>query len=200
MPKELVLVKSQDGSLRPATQADQELMSQFKLGQPVRVQVTKMKQRSLPMHRMYFGGLLELACDYWEPKGGLIGSMEVSTLKRFADWLDCKGGNSGSIRRACKVFLSELMDSRAKHIDAPEKSKQALHEWVKIEAGYFRYELSPTGIRKVPLSINFNAMSQDDFNLFYKAAFTVVWNFILSRCFDDEAQAEQAVNQLLSMG
>lgn len=200
MPQEMVLVKCQDGALRPATQADQELMSQFKLGQAARVHITKMKQRSLPMHRMYWGGLLELAYDYWEPKGGLVGSMEVSTLKRFADWLDCKGGNSGSIRRACKAFLLELKDSRAQHIEAPEKSKKALHEWVKIEAGYFRYELTPVGTRKVPLSINFNSMDQDEFNRFYKQAFAVVWNFILSRCFDNEDQAQQAINQLLAMG
>lgn len=200
MPQEVMLVKCQDGALRPATQADQELMSQFKLGQPVRVQATLIKARSLPHHKLYWGGLIELAYDYWEPKGGLIGTTEASTLKRFADWLDKKGGNTGSIRRACKAFLVELRDSRAQHIEVPEKSKQALHEWIKIEAGYFRYELTPVGTRKVPLSINFNSMDQDEFNRFYKEAFTVVWNFILSRCFANEKEAESAINQLLAMG
>lgn len=199
MPINLTVQKMGD-FLIPVTDADREALSGMKAGQGVRVDLIKINNRSLQHHRLYFGGLIRLAYDYWEPKGGLVGSMEVSTLKRFADWLDCKGGNSGSIRRACKAFLLELKDSRAQRIEAPEKSKQALHEWVKIEAGYFRYELTPVGTRKVPLSINFNSMDQDEFNRFYKQAFTVVWNFILSRCFDNEDQAQQAINQLLAMG
>ena len=200
MPIELMLVKGQDGALRPASAADQEHMGKFKTGQAVRVSVTQIKSRSLQHHRLYWGGLIELAMDYWEPTGGLVSSSETSTLKRFADWLDKQGGNSGAIRRACAAFLDELMHSRGLRIDAPHKSREALHEWIKIEAGYYRLEETPGGVRRVPLSINFNAMSQDEFGVFYKAAFSVVWRFILSRAFEDDNQAQNAIDQLLQFG
>ena len=200
MPIELMLVKGQDGALRPASAADQDHMGKFKTGQAVRVSVTQIKSRSLQHHRLYWGGLIELAMDYWEPTGGLVSSSETSTLKRFADWLDKQGGNSGAIRRACAAFLDELRHSRGLRIDAPHKSREALHEWIKIEAGYYRLEETPGGVRRVPLSINFNAMSQDEFGVFYKAAFSVVWRFILSRAFEDDNQAQNAIDQLLQFG
>lgn len=198
--KEIVLYKTQDGGLRAATAADQELLESFKLGQGVKVKAVGMKPRSLPHHRLYWGGLLELAFDYWEPQGGLISASEKGTLLKFADWLDRKGGNSGAVRRACKAFLTELKQSRTERIETPHKSKQGLHEWVKIEAGYFDYEITPTGIRKVARSINFNSMGQEEFTQFYKAAFSVVWRFILSRNFESEQQAQNAVDQLVAMG
>ena len=200
MPIEVTLVKGQDGALRPASAADQDHMGKFKTGQAVRVSVTQIKSRSLQHHRLYWGGLIELAMDYWEPTGGLVSSSETSTLKRFADWLDKQGGNSGAIRRACAAFLDELRHSRGLRIDAPHKSREALHEWIKIEAGYYRLEETPGGVRRVPLSINFNAMSQDEFGVFYKAAFSVVWRFILSRAFEDDNQAQNAIDQLLQFG
>ena len=200
MPIEVTLVKGQDGALRPASAADQEHMSKFKIGQAVRVSVVQVKARSLQHHRLYWGGLIELAMDYWEPTGGLVSLSETSTLKRFADWLDRKGGNSGAIRRACAAFLDELRHSRGLRIDAPHKSREALHEWIKVEAGYFEYAMTPGGLKKKALSINFNAMDQYEFNDFYKAAFNVCWRFILSRTFDSEEQADTAINQLLAFG
>jgi len=200
MSAEITLVRCQDGSLRPITQHDLDLVRAWKVGQGVRIKATTLHARSLQHHKLYFGGLLALAFDYWEPTGGLITPSEKGTLNRFADWLDRKGGNSGAVRRACAAFLSELRDSRAQRIEAPEKSLEALHRWVKVEAGYFVYEQSPAGIRKEPLSINFNSMGQDEFNEFYKAAFSVVWKMILSRVFENENHAEEAINQLLAMG
>ena len=200
MPIEVTLVKGQDGALRPASAADQEHMGKFKTGQAVRVSVTQIKSRSLQHLRLYWSGLIELAMDYWEPTGGLVSLSERSTLKRFADWLDKQGGNSGAIRRACAAFLDELRHSRGLRIDAPHKSREALHEWIKIEAGYFEYAMTPNGVTKRALSINFNVMDQSQFNDFYKAAFNVCWRFILSRTFENEDQADSAINQLLAFG
>lgn len=200
MSVEITLVRCQDGSLRPVTEYDQDLVRSWKIGQAAKVKATKLHARSLEHHRLYFGGLLKLAFDYWEPTGGLIAPSEKGTLLKFSDWLDRKGGNSGAVRRACAAFMSELAVSRAERIEAPEKSLEALHRWVKVEAGYFVYEQSPAGIRKEPLSINFNSMDQDEFNEFYKAAFSVVWKMILSRVFENENHAEEAINQLLAMG
>lgn len=200
MPFSMLVVKGQDGALHPASAADQVQLAKLKVGQAVRVDITRASPRSLEHHRLYWGGLIELAFDYWEPKGGLVASSELSTLKRFADWLDRKGNNSGAVRRACRAFVVELREMRMGKIETPEKSREALHDWIKIEAGYFHYEITPTGMRKVPVSINFYSMDQDAFNLYYKAAFSVVWRFILSRTFSSEAEAENAINQLLAMG
>jgi hypothetical protein len=43
-------------------------------------------------------------------------------------------------------------------------------------------------------------MDQDQFNDFYKAAFNVCWRFILSRAFEDDNQAQNAIDQLLQFG
>lgn len=200
MPVDITLVRCQDGSLRPATAHDQELLGKWRIGQAVRVQATQVKPRSLQHHKLYFGGLLELAMDYWEPTGGLISASEVSTLKRFADWLDRQSTNSGAVRRACRAFLVELRDSRAQRHESPEKSKAALNDWIKEQAGYYDLVQTPSGIRRQVRSINFNSMDQDEFAEFYKAAFSVVWRFILSRTFANEAEAENAINQLIAMG
>lgn len=200
MAIEVMLVKGQDGSLRPASAADQEHMGKFKVGQAVRVSLTQIKARSLQHHRLYWGGLIEITMDYWEPTGGLVSASETGTLKRFADWLDRKGGNSGAVRRACCAFLDELRHSRGLRIEAPHKSREALHEWIKVEAGYFDYVMTPNGVTKKPRSINFNAMSQDEFNAYYKAAFSVVWRFILSRTFASDEEAQNAIDQLITMG
>lgn len=197
---EMMLMKTPDGSFRPVTQDDMALASGWKTGQGIRVKAVQVKPRSIDHHRLYWGGLLELALEYWEPKGGLISSSEKHTLKQFSNWLDMKSGKTGAIENACKVFLAELRDSRGQKIQVPEKNKADLHTWVKVEAGYFDYVLTPIGIRKEAKSINFNAMDQDEFNDFYKSAFAVVWNFILSRHFENEDAASDSVNQLLAMG
>lgn len=197
---ELCVMKCMDGSLRAATPADQELLATFKVGGAVRVKTVQVSERSLKHHQLYWAGLIELAMQYWQPVGGLISGSEKHTLIQFSRWLDKKSGKTGAIANACKDFLLELREGRGNKIQLPEKSKEALHAWLKVEAGYFYYVLTPTGIRKEPRSINFNAMSQEEFNAFYKAAFNVVWNFILSRSFESEEQAENAINQLLSMG
>ena len=200
MPKEITLVKAMDGSLRPATEMDAELVKPWKVGQPVRVEATKLRDRSLDHHKLYWGGLLALAMDYWEPKGGLLAPSEVVTLKRFADWLDIKGGNSGAVRRACRAFLEELRDRRAETVEAPEKAIHGLHQWVKEQCGHYDLVLTPSGVRKEVKSINFNSMDQDAFNDFYRQAFSVVWKFILSRNFESEQEAQNVIDQLVNMG
>lgn len=200
MATEITLVRCQDGSLRPATAHDQDQLAKWHIGQAVRVDATQVKPRSLQHHKLYWGGLIELAMDYWEPTGGMVSASELSTLKRFSDWLDRQSTNSGAVRRACRAFVKDLRHRRAQHVEAPEKSKQALHEWIKSEAGYYDLVQTPSGVRRQVRSINFNAMNQDDFADFYRAAFSVVWRFILSRTFASEAEAESAINQLIAMG
>ena len=200
MPVEIVMAKQMDGSFRPVTEHDQEMAASIRQGASMKFSAVRMSKRSLPYHQLYFGGLLNLASKYWIQQGGLITASEKETLLSFADWLDNKGANTGAIRNACKQFLIELKTTRANEIDLPDASTTSLHRWVKEEAGYFHWERTPTGMIKVLDSINFNSMSQEEFDQFYKAAFKVIWSFILSRVFDGEDDAENAVQQLMSMG
>lgn len=199
MPVEMMMIKTLNG-MHPATIHDNEEYEKLKVGQPFKVVITNVKQRSLQHHKLFFGGLLELAYDSWQPKGGLLSPAEKHTMKSFCDWMDSKGFDSQYVRQAGRVFLEDLTERRASKIEAPSKSKQALLDWLKIEAGWFELQVTPGGIRKVPKSISFNAMSSDEFNDFYRASFAVCWRFILSRNFETEEQLQQAVDQLSAMG
>lgn len=200
MATEITLVKCQDGSLRPVTQTDQDLVKSWKLGQGVRVKAVMLKPRSIQHHRMFFGGLLGLTMEYWEPSGGLITPAERKTLSGFASWLDKQGGNTGAVRRAQDEYLRQLNERRSEKIQAPEKSLDALLEWLKLEVGHYDLVETPVGIMKRTKSINFNSMDQDKFRDFYKRCFSVVWRFVLSKTFSTEQEAQAAVVQLLQFG
>ena len=197
---EIMMVKTAGNGLQPATAKDAEDYAKLKIGQPVRVGLTQVKQRSLKWHKMYWGGLLQLAFASWEPQGGLISSTEKSTLNNFADWLDAKSGNSGAIKTACNAFMDELAQRRSHRIDAPSKSIEALHRWVKAESGLYDLEMTPAGVRKVERSINFNSMDADEWQEFYKQAFGVCWRFILSRTYSSEEELQNCIDNLVAMG
>ena len=197
---EIMMVKTAGNGLQPATVKDAEDYAKLKIGQPVRVALTQVKQRSLKWHKMYWGGLLQLAFSSWEPQGGLISSTEKSTLNNFADWLDAKSGNSGAIKTACNAFMDELAQRRSQRIDTPSKSIEALHRWVKAESGLYDLEMTPAGVRKVEKSINFNSMDADEWQEFYKQAFGVCWRFILSRSYGSEEELQRCIDNLVEMG
>lgn len=199
MATEIVMIKTSSG-MQPSTQHDRDEYDKIPVGQPFKVVITNLKQRSLQHHKLFFGGLLALAFDSWQPKGGLLSPAEKHTMKAFCNWMDSKGFDSKYVRQAGRVFLEELTERRASKIETPCKSKQALLDWLKIESGHFELQVTPGGIRKVPKSISFNAMSADEFNEFYRACFAVCWRFILSRSFETEEQLQNAVDQLSSMG
>lgn len=200
MPIDFIVVRCQDGAFRVPTQYDDEQSRKFKVGTAYRMTATVQSARSLRHHRLYWGGLLGLAMDYWEPSGGLITSAERKTLANFAAWLDKKGGNSGAITKAHDVFLSELEQSRAQRIESPVKRIEDLHEFVKREAGYVEYFETPSGVMVRTKSINFNAMTQEEFNEYYQKAFSVIWRYILHRAYQNETDAQNAIDQLLAMG
>ncbi len=196
---EITMIKTPKG-LSPVTQHDVDELAKLKVGQAVKVQIVKHKERSLQHHRMFFGGLLELAFDSWEPAGGLLTPGEKQTLKSYFDWLDSKGVDSTNLREAGEHFFVELMQRRGSRIETPQKSKQAFLDWLKIESGHFELQVTPAGIRKVPKSINFNVMDQAQFNEFYKSAFSVCWKFVLSKNFETEEQLQSAIDTLSRMG
>ena len=201
MPEEVHLVKNAAGMLAPATAGDADILGKWKLGQAVKVTAVRASPRSLKHHQLYFAGLLGLAFDYWEPVGGYVTNAEQQAVKHFAGYVaKVLDDNQGAMSELAASFLRDLGLKRSDKIDAPSKNKNHLHEWVKIEAGWFDYVQTPNGLKKVAKSINFNSMGQEDFNQFYQDAFSVVWKFILSHQFTSEKEAQNAIDNLVDMG
>ena len=197
---ELVAVKAVDNSLRPVTAIDADSLKKVKVGQAVKIQVTRQKDRSLSHHRLFFGGLLPFAFDYWQPAGGVISPKERDVVLWVAKRLDKFAGNKGIIVTAADEALNLLAKKRAEKLPVIEKDIDSFRRWLTIEAGYFNYRLTPAGVVKEPESISFASMDQDQFNAFYKACFTVCWNMILCNRFSSEDEVQQAIDQLLSLG
>lgn len=200
MVAEVALVKREDGALIPAANIDIETLANWKVGSAYKVKAIKMNPRALDFHRLYWAGLIGLTLDYWEPAGGLIGPSEKKVLNGLIAYGRTTGINSDGLGQFIKHYVNDLKRSRAGKVEIPHKSKESLHEWIKEEVGLYDLVLTPRGTKRVTKSINFNAMSEEQFRAFYKKAFSVCWNFILTKTFDDEAQAEQAINQLIAMG
>ena len=89
---------------------------------------------------------------------------------------------------------------RSDKIVIQESDEKAVHKWLVVEAGYFDVLDTPEGLFKIPRSISFKSMDQNEFNHFYKSVFNVAWRHVLSAEFKDEAEAETAINLLQSMG
>ncbi len=191
-------------ALVPATQHDHELMRTFyKTGQAIQTHATPQSLRSLQHHRLYFGGLIGLMKDYWEPQSGLIHPAESQTAASFCRYLQAQGialtpEQSKALQRD---YLQNLSISRAAKLINPIPASTAeIHRWIKIECGYFDLIRLPDGsVEKDAKSIGFSKMSQAEFSEFYKAAFGVCWRFVLSRHFPSQADAEMAIERMLSM-
>lgn len=194
-----ILVKTEHG-LVPMYDHDREKFNALKIGQAYRMDLKQMKPRSVQHHRLYWGGLIKLAMDYWQPKGGLICKQEKVTLYNVIKFYESQGLDSKPLRELFNAYLSDEVSKRSREIEAIHKDEGELHEWIKQEAGYFSWYDTPTGLVKKTKSINFNAMGQDEFNVFYKRAFNVVWNMILSKTFNSEQEAHNAINQLQALG
>lgn len=81
---EAAVIRTPAGTLAAATAADAEILRSLQAGKAYRVKVTQMSSRSLRHHRLFFGGLLPLAYEYWQPTGGLVGKAERETVQ----WVD----------------------------------------------------------------------------------------------------------------
>ena len=187
--------------LMPATEHDRETINRlYKMGQPVAVDIAKQSDRNLQHHKKYFGGLIGLVKDYWSPQAGLLNTTEIRTADAFCKYLMHKIKLTDEQCQALKQdYLNSLKNHRSQRVVALPASTEEIHDWIKIEAGYFRLITLPDNtIRKEPTSISFAKMSQEQFDLFYRKAFNVCWNFILSRHFSTQEEAENAANQLLA--
>lgn len=199
MAIEAMMVVGDSKRLVPATEHDSEQLEGLKLGKPLKVTITSQTERSLKHHRLFFGGLLKMGFEYWEPAGGLITAGESKGIMEFAKYLD-RTRNSTVIQEVAELYLQRLAQVRAEKIQAPSKDPEQFRKWVIIEAGYFDLKLTPSGPVKVAKSISFRNMSQEEFNKLYKASFSVIWRMVLSHHFETEAECQSAIDQLCAMG
>lgn len=189
-------------ALVPATEHDHALMrANYKIGQAVKTETKRQYDRSLQHHRLYFGGLLGLVKDYWEPETGLIQPIERRVVDSLLHYLKRHNISNQAIDTLGNGFLHDLQRRRALKMTAPMPVSTAqIHRWIKLECGYFDVVRLPDGsLDREAKSISFAKMTQTEFNEFYKAAFSVAWRFVLSRHFECEADAENAINRMLDM-
>ena len=192
------------GNLVPATDADKEALSGVKNGQALRVSLVRVSDRSARNQRLYWGGLIRLVADYWEPSSGLVSSYDKKVMGGLIDWIASQGKKTDAISALINLYLTD----RAERIKAklPEDAAaaatlQSIHEWLKEEAGFYDVVLTPTGVKKRIKSINFNAMpTEAEFNQFYKRVFSVAWRFVFSKAnFESEQQALDLALQMSQM-
>lgn len=189
---ELALIKTAAG-LVPATEADRETVQKWKAGQVVRGKFTRM--RNARFHNKFFA-MLDLAWEYWEPKGGLIPRQEMRGILGLAKYFEDLNGRPGQLSNAVQAYIDKLQAERAERFPAVEKSREAFREWVTIEAGHFELAQTPEGIRKRAKSISWAGMDDTAFEALYRDVFNACWRLVLQAHFATEAEAMAAADLL----
>lgn len=200
MPITASIVKTTDGTFIPSTAYDAELLGELKAGKPYKVEIKQMSNRSYQHHKLFFGGLLPLAYQYWQPTGGLITDVEQKLIEGFAKRLEAMHDSGGLFIEFAGEFVQTVARKRGEKIGAVLQSMESFRKWLTIEAGYFDVYETPTGIRKEAKSISFGNMEQEEFNAFYQNCFQVAWNMMLSSKFESEEAALQAAQEMMEVG
>jgi len=185
---DLALIRTAQG-LVPATEADRETVQKWKAGQVVHGKFTRM--RNARFHGKFFA-MLDLAWEYWEPKGGLVPRQELRGIQGLAKYFEDLNGKPGQLGAAVQAYLDKLEADRAERFPAVDKSREAFREWVTVEAGHFHLVQTPDGIRKEAKSISWSAMDDTAFEPLYRDVFNACWRLVLSAHFETEADAMSA--------
>lgn len=189
---ELALIRTTYG-LVPATEADREQVQKLKMGQTLHGKFVRM--RNAKFHGKFFA-MLDLAYDYWEPKGGLIPRQELRGIRGLAKYFEDLNGKPGQLKAAVGEYLKKLEAERAEQFPAVDKSREAFREWVTVEAGHFVLVQTPAGIRKEAKSISWANMDDTAFEPLYRDVFAACWRLVLSSHFQTEADAMAAAEQM----
>ena len=197
---EAAVVKTPAGTLAAATVADAEILRSLKAGKAYRVKVTQLSNRSYQHHKLFFGGLLPLAYEYWQPTGGLVTQGERAMVERFAQRLEAMHESGGLFLEFAEEFVLGVAKKRGEKVGAVLQSMEAFRKWLTIEAGYYDIYETPAGIRKEAKSISFAQMDQEAFNDFYRACFQVAWNMMLSTKFENQEAALRAAEEMMEFG
>lgn len=198
---EAAVIRTPAGTLAAATAADAEILRSLQAGKAYRVKVTQMSSRSLRHHRLFFGGLLPLAYEYWQPTGGLVGKAERETVQWVVRHMARQtGANEAVLQEAAEQSLQTLARLRAEKYGAAQHSMEEFRKDLTKEAGFFDVYETPSGVKKVAKSISFAQMDQEAFNEFYRACFQVAWNMMLSSKFENQEAALRAAEEMMEFG
>ena len=200
MAVNVAVVKTPAGTLAPATAYDAEILRDYAAGRQLKVEIKQMGNRSYQHHKLFFGGLLPLAYEYWVPSGGLVTEGEQKLISGFARRLEAMHSSGGLFLEFADEFVRMVAAKRGERIGAVLQSMEAFRKWLTIEAGYFDVYETPNGYRKEAKSISFHSMGQEEFNRFYRDCFQVAWNMMLSSKFESEEAAERAAMEMMEMG
>jgi hypothetical protein len=188
---DLMLVRRGHG-LVPANPSDAEALQKLPIGKELRASITQM--RNGKFHRKAFS-LLSLGFEYWEPET-VVTKIERDTVLKMCRFMVANGLPAETAKAIGTAFMEEANRQR-QGVEA-DKSFDAFRDWVTVEAGYCRAVKTPAGVRKEPVSISFASMDETAFQGYYRAVFSVLWRLVLSKNFKTEAEAENAVAELLS--
>lgn len=185
---ELALIKTAAG-LVPATDADREAVQKWRTGQVIHGKFTRM--RNARFHGKFFA-MLDLAWEYWEPKGGLVPRQEMRGILGLARYFEALNGRPGQLSGAVQAYIEKLEAERSERFPVVDKSREAFREWVTIEAGHFHLVQTPDGVRREAKSISWSSMDDTAFEPLYRDVFAACWRLVLSAHFESEADAMAA--------
>lgn len=185
---DLALIKTAAG-LVPATEADREAVQRWRTGQVIHGKFTRM--RNARFHGKFFA-MLDLALEYWEPKGGLVPRQEMRGILGLARYFEELNSRPGQLSGAVQAYIEKLEAERAERFPVVDKSREAFREWVTIEAGHFHLVQTPDGVRKEAKSISWSSMDDTAFEPLYRDVFAACWRLVLSAHFESEADAMAA--------
>ncbi|WXL23933.1 DUF1367 family protein [Ectopseudomonas mendocina] len=189
---EIALMRSGQG-LVPATDADRELISKWKHGQVIHGEFRKM--RNAAFHNKFFA-MLDLAWEYWEPKGGLVPQQELRGIRGLQRYFEQLNNRPGQLNIAVDAYIAQLESERAERFPAVEKSREAFRDWITVEAGHYNLVQTPGGVRKERKSISWAAMDDTAFEPLYRDVFNACWRLVLSAHFETEADAMAAADHM----
>lgn len=185
---DLALIKTASG-LVPATDADREAVQKWRTGQVIHGKFTRM--RNARFHGKFFA-MLDLAWEYWEPKGGLVPRQEMRGILGLARYFEKLNSRPGQLSGAVQSYIEKIEAERAERFPVVDKSREAFREWVTIEAGHFHLVQTPDGVRKEAKSISWSSMDDTAFEPLYRDVFAACWRLVLSAHFESEADAMAA--------
>lgn len=187
-----MMLMRRGGGLVPVNPSDVETLNKLPIGRELKGAITQM--RNPAFHRKAFA-LLNLGFQYWEPDT-TVTKIERDTVIKMCRFMVANGLDARTAKTIGKAYMEETRRQR-ETVDA-EKSFDSFRAWVTVEAGCYRNVQTPVGMRKEPVSISFASMDDSAFNEYYRTIFGVLWRLVLSKKFRTEAEAENAVAQMMS--
>ncbi|CAH7344589.1 conserved hypothetical protein [Vibrio chagasii] len=189
------------GFIQYATSDEQERAKALK-GRVVAIKPKKAGSRCLKYHRRFFA-LIRLGFTYWSPHVSLVSDPESAIAHAVAKRFCTLGGNPELYelqgKEIADLVLSDLKGQREGIIDVEAyKCEEAYRKQVMIDAGFFEFvNVAGGGVIKVPWSIAFDNMQEDDFRKIYRGCHDVIWQKSLFQIFDNQEEMDKAVDQLM---